>query len=65
LTLHAIWPLVYVWAMTRQDASLVASGEPQPHLAPTGATADNDLVERVRALEERLKRVEEGLAGSA
>jgi hypothetical protein len=49
-TLHAIWPIVFIWAVAHPD----------PHAVPTEAgpapqPATSDLPERVRRLEEQLR----------
>ena len=60
LTLHAIWPLVFIWSLTKQEASLIASGESQPHPATPEPQAETGLAARVRALEKRLEKYEKG-----
>src|SRR5262245_11948761 len=49
-TLHAIWPIVFIWAVSHKD-------EPQPKVAPADGGADRDLNARLTQLEERLRRV--------
>jgi hypothetical protein len=49
-TLHAIWPLVFLWALSYRDPSQGTSASPQ--LA--GSTDD-----RLLELERRLKKIEE------
>lgn len=47
-TFHAIWPVVYIWAVTVQSPIEVAVGEKQP----------GDLEQRLKALEGRLGKIE-------
>src|SRR5687768_7331117 len=48
-TLHAIWPLVYIWALTHK--------EPGDHAVAGGGTPHVDSASRIAQLEERLKRL--------
>lgn len=50
-TLHAIWPIVFIWAISK----------PRPlNVAITGdATVGGDLTRRLGTLEERLQRIED------
>ena len=50
-TLHAIWPLVFIWALTHK--------EPADHAEAGDGTPSVDLAGRFSQLEERLKRLEE------
>lgn len=50
-TLHAIWPLVFIWAMSHKDESHDAALE-------GGAPASTDLGARLARLEDRLQRLE-------
>jgi len=56
LTLHAMWPFVYIWACmhpkTEEDA---AKGKAAPFVGPVKSTSDLDLGIRLGRLEERLK----------
>jgi hypothetical protein len=52
-TLHAMWPLVFTWAVSHKKPHPDA-----PPLPPHGA--DADLARRLLALEERLRKVESG-----
>ena len=49
-TLHAIWPLVFIWALMHKDKPVGASDGP-------GAT---DMSGRLSQLENRLQRLEHG-----
>ena len=49
-TLHAIWPLVFIWAL---------SHKPSDHESPGVAPDDASLSGRLRQLESRLQRLEE------
>jgi Protein of unknown function (DUF3302) len=48
-TLHAIWPLVYIWAVTHKKTPEGAHGADSPKADPT---------ERIAALEARLQKLE-------
>jgi Na+/H+ antiporter NhaD/arsenite permease-like protein len=52
-TLHAIWPIVYIWAMIKQKPFEVAlsgsAGVP---------AAEPELLQRLEKLEERLRKIE-------
>lgn len=50
-TLHAIWPLVFIWALTHK--------EPTDHAGAGEGTPGVDSAGRFAQLEERLKRLEE------
>ena len=56
-TLHAIWPLVFIWALMHKDKPVGASDEP-------GATDKgvSDMSGRLSLLENRLQRLEQGPA---
>jgi hypothetical protein len=47
-TLHAMWPLVFTWAVSHKK---------QPHDAATPGT-ESELATRLAALEERLRKLE-------
>src|SRR5215471_16586782 len=49
-TLHAIWPIVFIWAISRQGPVEVTMGKGHP---PT-----DDLAKRLLELETRLKALE-------
>lgn len=55
-TLHAIWPFVYIWAVTHKKDGTT------PPLFPTG---DNDVRMRLAALEAKLKQLESAPPSSA
>jgi hypothetical protein len=60
-TLHAIWPLVFIWALTHKHKPGV-----DPALGtPAGGTPDHDLVARYTALENRLQLLEQKSSGQA
>jgi len=51
-TLHAIWPFVFIWAVSHKK---------QPHLPPGALPhpgANGELTNRLAALEERLRKLE-------
>jgi hypothetical protein len=51
-TLHAMWPLVFIWAVSHKKPL-------HPDAAPAGgAGADADLARRLTALEERLRKLD-------
>ncbi|MBX9623675.1 MAG: DUF3302 domain-containing protein [Gemmataceae bacterium] len=50
-TLHAIWPIVFIWAVAHKKRRLGADGPVPP--GPNGEPAD-----RFAALEERLRKLE-------
>ncbi len=54
-TLHAIWPLVYIWALTHKEPG----HEPTDHAGAGEGAAHVDSAGRIAQLEERLKRLEE------
>ena len=61
LTLHAIWPIVFIWALTKQDRSLLSSSST---LIDSGESPIKDgegsqLIDRVAALEQRLSELEQ------
>jgi len=49
-TLHAIWPLVYIWALTDK--------EPHDSTAAEGGAPHSDLADRLSQLENRLRQLE-------
>ena len=51
-TLHAMWPLVFTWAVSHKKQP-----HPTPGTVPPPA-ADGDLAGRLVALEERLRKLE-------
>jgi hypothetical protein len=54
-TLHAIWPLVYIWSVMHEKAE---EGKPVSKVAPFAAPSQpSDLGMRVARLEQRLKMV--------
>lgn len=53
-TLHAMWPLVYVWAVSHKKPTHQPSA-PVPTLPPG---SDAELAHRLAALEERLRKIE-------
>src|SRR3954447_13798062 len=53
-TLHAIWPIVYIWAVTHKKPG--ADHAPAPVPGADGST----LSSRLAALETRLKQMESG-----
>jgi hypothetical protein len=60
-TLHAIWPIVFIWSLTRQGPVGHSHNGNSPHEdAPYGGetTHDTDLVRRVQELEDRLRNLE-------
>jgi hypothetical protein len=50
-TLHAIWPIVFIWAVSHKK------GQPHLTLVTAGGSAD-DLARQLAALEARLKAIE-------
>ena len=55
-TLHALWPIVYIWSVTRGDAPTFASdGSP---IDNPNKSASDDLNKRLQRLEERLLKLE-------
>jgi hypothetical protein len=50
-TLHAIWPLVFIWALTHKDAQ---------ESSTESASGGVDWRERWRQMEDRLVRLEQG-----
>jgi hypothetical protein len=55
LTIHAIWPFIYIWAVMharRDEEALAAKGKVAPF---TGAGSAADLEARLGRLEQRLK----------
>lgn len=48
LTLHALWPLVFIWAMSNQEALI------------SGSTSEQELRDKVSKLQERLDKLESG-----
>ena len=53
-TLHALWPIVYIWSVTKGDAPTFPL---DPKLA-SDKSAPDDLNKRLQALEERLLKLE-------
>ncbi len=53
-TLHAIWPIVYIWAISKQGPTPVPDGDPGGVPRPP----DPELSRRVQALEEKLAVLE-------
>jgi len=56
-TLHALWPILYIWALThKKDA------EVQPGILPRGVIPElannGELTHRLTVLEERLRKLE-------
>jgi hypothetical protein len=49
-TLHAIWPIVFIWAVSKQGPETTAAAGERPH--------DSDLSRRVGELEEKLRNLE-------
>jgi fatty acid desaturase len=58
-TLHAIWPIVYIWAIAKPRPLSVAIESGGLH-----ATDDTTLAQ-IAALEERIRTLESGKAGTA
>jgi hypothetical protein len=57
-TLHAIWPIVFIWAVSKQGRPL--------NVAVTGQEPpDGDLSRRLQELEERLRAIEDRAAKAA
>jgi hypothetical protein len=56
-TLHAIWPLVFIWALMHK--------EPPGHAAAASPLPSTDAGSRLSQLENRLQRLETQLAGQA
>lgn len=54
-TLHAIWPLVFIWAMSHRDESTT---DHSPGASPEPGAGSPDLVARLTQLEDRLRRLE-------
>ena len=54
-TLHAIWPLVFIWALTHKEPGHETAG----HAVAGEGTPGVDSAGRIALLEERLKRLEE------
>jgi len=50
-TLHAIWPIVFIWAV------MYNRGQSTPPLLPSGAPTD-ETNRRIASLEERLRKLE-------
>ncbi|QDV13147.1 Inner membrane protein YiaW [Rosistilla oblonga] len=55
-TLHAIWPLVFLWALSHKEDTATAETEP-------GTPAHPDLLARLAELESRIKEMEQEAAG--
>jgi hypothetical protein len=49
-TLHAIWPIVFIWAVSKQGPETTAAAGEGPR--------DGDLSRRVGELEEKLRKLE-------
>lgn len=56
-TLHAIWPIVYIWAISKQ--------RPLEVNVTGGAASDGELGSRLTQLEQRLTQLEEQKAQTA
>ena len=52
-TLHAIWPIVFIWAVAHKRRREAAAKESIPLPGPNGEPTD-----RIAALEERLRKLE-------
>lgn len=52
-TLHAIWPIVFIWAVSHKKQQPHLPPMPLPHGSP-----DSDPTHRLAALEERLRKLE-------
>ena len=55
-TLHAIWPIVFIWALSHRDPHAGEHGEPSPDGAED--VGEGGLSRRLAALEARLQRLE-------
>src|SRR6186713_827493 len=55
-TLHAMWPLVFTWAVAHKKQPHPSTAAAQP--GANGAPADADLSRRIAAIEERLGKIE-------
>jgi Protein of unknown function (DUF3302) len=51
-TLHAIWPIVFIWAISKQ--------KPYEVVVSSKGEADLDLTRRLSQLEDRLHKLEQG-----
>ena len=56
-TLHAIWPIVYIWSVSKQGPMNVAVAGELPK--------DSDLPRRVGELEDKLRKLEKQLLESS
>jgi Protein of unknown function (DUF3302) len=57
-TLHAIWPIVYIWSVTHMKPAEGASVSPEGAVAPPAAAGStSDVTIRLARLEHRLKIV--------
>ncbi len=56
-TLHAIWPIIYIWAISKQGPVNVAvTGQPP---------SDHDSTRRLADLEDKVRKLEKQLADAA
>jgi fatty acid desaturase len=58
-TLHAIWPIVYIWAIAKPRPLSVAIESGGLH------ATDDATIAKIAALEERIRTLESGKAGTA
>jgi len=56
-TLHAIWPIVFIWAVTNRKATLVPAGTFPPD-GVAQPTSNDELLHRLAVMEERLRKLE-------
>ena len=54
-TLHAIWPIVFIWAVSKQKPESVGNA---------GEALDPDVTRRLGELEDKLRKLEKQITGS-
>lgn len=70
-TLHAIWPLVYIWALSKRGSLEVkvsdgqSPGNDAAGPGPVGSPGDGELPSRIDQLEARLRQLEEQTSRAA
>jgi hypothetical protein len=58
LTLHAMWPIVFTWAVSHKKETHAPAGSTAPAPGTNGDLVNNDLARRLTAIEERLGKIE-------
>jgi hypothetical protein len=56
-TLHALWPIVFIWALSYKRYPLVPPGVLPPGVIPE-PSSNGELTHRLAVLEERLRKLE-------